>query len=190
MTEKTAFEALMEVVCPGWGFCGTIKDGRPLHVTDFIPERGLVTADQFVTWVFLGDGMNPEAQSHRWQRHKDAIKAAFIEHMGSEVVDASLLRWPGKDYNRTRDVLIINTDGSRRLRIVRDAGGWRWLEEIFNRLPSENRRLRGEWLDHGAQGGPFAGADLAEADARLKLDWLRNNQLFNRSRQVLYGKLK
>lgn len=190
MAEKTGFDALMHVVCPEWGFCGTIKDGRPLHVTDFIPERGPVTADQFVSWVFLGDGMDPDAGPHRWQRHKDAIKAAFVEHMGSEVVDASLLRWPSENYNRTREILIINADGSRRLRMAKDAAGWRWLEEVFNRLPSENRRLRGEWLDGGVQGGPFADVDLAEADARLNLDWLRKNQLFNRSRPVLYGKLR
>lgn len=189
MAERIGFDALMCIVCPEWGFCGTIKDGRPLHVTDFIPERGPVTADQFVTWVFLGDGMDPDALSHRWQRHKDAIKAAFIEHMGSDVVDASLLRWPGQDYDRPRDILIINTDGSRRVRIVSDAGEARWREEIFNRLPSENRRLKGEWLDAGVQGGPFGDAGLAEADARSKLEWLRKNQLFNRSKPVLHGKL-
>lgn len=83
----------MEVVCPGWGYCGCIKDGQPLHVTMLIPPDGPVTADQFVEWVFLADNMNPNSEPERWQRHKDALRAAFVEHMGAEVVDAKRLRW-------------------------------------------------------------------------------------------------
>jgi hypothetical protein len=52
-----------------------------------------VTADQFVEWVFLADGMNPNVRPEKWQRIKDAIRAAFIEHMGGEIADAKALRW-------------------------------------------------------------------------------------------------
>ncbi len=189
MSKKTGFKKLMDVVCPEWGFCGSIKNGRPLHVTDFIPERGTVTADQFAVWVFCGEGIEFDAQPERWQRIRDAFKAAFIEHMGSGVVDASLLRWPDEDYDRPREVLIINTDGSRRLRIVGDAGDAKWVEEISIRLSEEGRRPRVEWLPAGMQGGPFADKTLAEIDATQKLDWLRNKQLFNSSGKKFYGNL-
>lgn len=91
MPKNTGFDALMDVVCVGQGFCGCIKDDKPLHVTDLIPLEGRVTADQFVELVFLGDNMNPKTT--RWQRQKDAIRAAFVEHMGGKSVDARELRW-------------------------------------------------------------------------------------------------
>jgi len=93
MTEKTGYDALMDRVCVGLGFCGCIKNGKPLHVDDLIPGDGPVTADQFVEWVFLADNMNPNADPKRWTPIKQQIKAAFVEHMGSEVVDAAALRW-------------------------------------------------------------------------------------------------
>ena len=49
--------------------------------------------NQFVEWVFLADNLNPNAEPERWQPHKAAIRAAFVEHMGGEVVDAAQLRW-------------------------------------------------------------------------------------------------
>tara|TARA_R100001244_G_scaffold6593_35_gene8427 strand:- start:1106 stop:1399 length:294 start_codon:yes stop_codon:yes gene_type:complete len=93
MTEKTGYDALMDIVCVGWGFCGCIKNDKPLHVDDFIPAEGDVTADQFVEWVFLADNMNPNSDPEQWHRHKQAIRAAFIEHMGGEIVNAKLLQW-------------------------------------------------------------------------------------------------
>lgn len=91
-TDKAGFDALWDDLCAGWGYCGTVKNGKAICVTDFIPERGLVTADQFVDWVFLGDAMEPDAHTGMWQPHKDAIKASFIKDMGGEAVDASRLR--------------------------------------------------------------------------------------------------
>jgi hypothetical protein len=85
----------MYEVCVGWGYCGSIKDDKPLHVDMFIPESGLVSADQFVEWVFLADNQDPNRDLEKWQPHKDAIKAMFIKHMGGETVDAARLRWSG-----------------------------------------------------------------------------------------------
>jgi len=88
------FDALMQVVCPRLGYCGSIhRNGAPLHVTLFIPDEGPVTADQFVEWVFLADRVNPNLEPEKRQPLKDAIRAAFVEHMGGEVVDATALRW-------------------------------------------------------------------------------------------------
>ena len=80
--------ALLHEVCVVWGFCGSIKRRQPLHVDFLIPARGPVTADQFVEWVFLADNLNPNLDPERWQPHKDAIRAAFVRHMGAEIVDA------------------------------------------------------------------------------------------------------
>jgi hypothetical protein len=90
---ESGYDALMHQVCVEWGFCGCVKEGRPLHVDFLIPPRGPVTADQFVEWVFLADNMNPNVEPERWQPHKQAIKAAFVRYMGAEIVDASLLSW-------------------------------------------------------------------------------------------------
>jgi hypothetical protein len=93
MAEKVGFDALMYFICPQHGFCGSVVNGEPRHVTDYIPIDGQVSADEFVEWVFLADDMDPAEDLDKWQKYKDGIKTAFIEHMGSEVVDAQMLRW-------------------------------------------------------------------------------------------------
>ena len=93
MSNKAGYDALMEVVCVGWGYCGCIKDGKPLHVDMFIPQEGSVTADQFVEWVFLAENLDLNGSLDRRNSHKAAIRAAFVEWMGAEVVDARTLRW-------------------------------------------------------------------------------------------------
>ncbi len=62
-----------------------------MHVTLLIPPEGSVTADQFVEWVFLAENWDPNS-SAAWQ-HKDTIRAAFVEHMGAETVEASALQY-------------------------------------------------------------------------------------------------
>ena len=81
------YAALLNEVCVGLGYCGCIKDGEPLHVDDFIPDAGLVTADQFAEWVVLADNMDPSTNPHL-----NAIRRAFVRHMGADTVDATLLR--------------------------------------------------------------------------------------------------
>ncbi|MES2860105.1 MAG: hypothetical protein V4701_01460 [Pseudomonadota bacterium] len=93
MAIKTGYDALLDVACVTLGFCGCVKDDMPLHVDDFIPSSGPVTADQFVEWVFLADDQNPNTEPEKWQGLMDALRAAFVEHMGGEVVDAQRLRW-------------------------------------------------------------------------------------------------
>lgn len=56
-----------------------------------IPASGPVHANQFVEWLFLADNVNPNLA--KYDRYKAALHAAFVTHMGSEVVDAELLRW-------------------------------------------------------------------------------------------------
>jgi hypothetical protein len=66
------------------------KDGKPLHVTDFIPETGPVSADEFARWLIMADGHDSyAAEISRWMPQ---LKAVFVKHMGADVVDASNLR--------------------------------------------------------------------------------------------------
>lgn len=87
------FDALMDIACPGWGFCGCIKHGTHLHVDLLIPSKGPVSADQLVDWLFLADDMNPNSDLEKWQPVRQALRGAFIDCMGAEVVDASRLVW-------------------------------------------------------------------------------------------------
>ena len=91
--ERRGYDRLMHILCVDLGFCGCIKHERPMHVDLLIPPEGPVTADQFVDWVFLADDLNPNSEKENGQPLKTAIRTAFVECMGAEVVDASRLRW-------------------------------------------------------------------------------------------------
>lgn len=88
-----AYNNLQHDVCVKYGWCGGIVDGNPAHVDDFIPDDGLVTADQFVDWLFLADGMDPAKDLEKWAKHKANLRVAFIHHMGADVIEASKLKW-------------------------------------------------------------------------------------------------
>ena len=88
MKRASRFNALMREVCVSMGWCGSFVDDQPLHVDMFIPESGQVSADQFVDWLFEAEGLAGEAESHR-----KVLSAAFVRHMGSDVVDARDLKW-------------------------------------------------------------------------------------------------
>lgn len=90
MRIKAGYDSLMNAVCVGLGYCGCIRDGEPLHVDVFIPQDGLVTADQFVEWVILADNLDPKFVPNA---HKRAIGSAFVQAMGGDVADAKALRW-------------------------------------------------------------------------------------------------
>lgn len=78
---------MMHEFCVGKGWCGSIIDGKPSHVTNFVPEAGIVTAQEFVTWLIQADNCDPN--NKHWQRE---LQQVFIKHMGSDAVDASMLR--------------------------------------------------------------------------------------------------
>ncbi|WP_146770346.1 hypothetical protein [Mesorhizobium hawassense] len=94
MKTNDRFYSLMHAVCAGHGYCGGMHGDKFMDVIDFIPESGNVTADQFVEWVFLAEYENEsERMSPRWDRHRQRIQDYFVEHMGSDAVDASQLKW-------------------------------------------------------------------------------------------------
>jgi hypothetical protein len=47
MGYPNALDGMMHEFCVRLGWCGCIRDGKPLHVSDFIPATGPVSADEF-----------------------------------------------------------------------------------------------------------------------------------------------
>ena len=93
MSRPNAFDGMMHEFCVGLGWCGSVKYGKPLHVTDFIPETGLVSADDFARWLIMADGLDPDQLSpSEIRRWIPELKSVFVKHMGADVVDASKLR--------------------------------------------------------------------------------------------------
>ncbi|MGO4339924.1 hypothetical protein AB4037_34100 [Labrys sp. KB_33_2] len=94
MKAKNRFESLIHTVCVCHGYCGGMHGDKFMHVTDLIPRSGYVTPDQFVEWVFLAEYENEsERMAPRWDRHRQKIRDCFVEHMGSDVVDAGQLKY-------------------------------------------------------------------------------------------------
>ncbi|WP_029623204.1 hypothetical protein [Sphingomonas elodea] len=93
MDRQRAYNALMHEVCVERGWCGGIVDDQPSHVDDFLPEAGPVTAEQFVEWLFQAEGVDASSDPATWGKHKDGLRAAFVRHMGGDLVDASVLKW-------------------------------------------------------------------------------------------------
>ena len=87
MANGSAFDRLLHEVCVGLGYCGSVVDGEPLHVSMFIPDAGPVSADEFVAWVLRAEGFEPTELQHAGE-----IRHAFVRHMGSDIVDARLLK--------------------------------------------------------------------------------------------------
>ncbi|MDO6965796.1 hypothetical protein [Rhizobium alvei] len=63
-----------------------------MHVTDFIPKHGTVSADDFVDWLFLADDETFIGRMNAMRR-RETLRSMFIAHMGSTTVKASRLRW-------------------------------------------------------------------------------------------------
>jgi hypothetical protein len=91
MAREQAFDELYDRICVGLGFCGGLVDGKIHYVTDYIPETGPITAEQFVKWVFDAEGYSVD-DPHRTKFHS-ALKQAFTECMGCDCVDARALKF-------------------------------------------------------------------------------------------------
>jgi hypothetical protein len=93
MGRPNAFDGMMHEFCVKLGWCGCVKDGKPLHVSDFIPETGPVSADDFARFLIMADGFDPDRLSDPELRGwLTRLKAVFVKHMKADVVDASNLR--------------------------------------------------------------------------------------------------
>jgi hypothetical protein len=92
MGRPNAFDGMLDEVCVKLGWCGCVKNGKSLHVIDFIPETGPVSADQFARWLIMADGLDADQLTSEIRRSIHRLKAVFVKHMGADVVDASSLR--------------------------------------------------------------------------------------------------
>jgi hypothetical protein len=92
MGRPKAFDGMLDEFCVRLGWCGCVKDGKPLHVTDFVPETGPVSADQFARWLIMADGLDPDQPTSEIRRWIHQIKAVFVKHMGADIIDATNLR--------------------------------------------------------------------------------------------------
>jgi len=89
MDRPNTFDGMMYEYCVRRGWCGSVKDGKPLHVSDFIPDTGPVFAHEFVGWLILAEGFDTNYLS---MSEIKSLIAVFVKHMGAEVLDASKLR--------------------------------------------------------------------------------------------------
>jgi hypothetical protein len=93
MGRPNAFDGMMHEFCIELGWCGCVRDGKRLHVSDFIPETGPVSADQFAKWLITADGFDSDQLSaSEFRRLMPQLMAVFVKHMGANVIDASNLR--------------------------------------------------------------------------------------------------
>ncbi len=82
---RTAYDKLLEEVCVRLGFCGSVVEGHPLHVDQFLPENGVLTNEAFADALFKAEGWDPAGPQARTFR--DRVYEAFVRHMGGfEVV--------------------------------------------------------------------------------------------------------
>ena len=87
MGNPNRYDGMMHDYCVNKGWCGGVINGAPLHVSDFIPDKGLVSADQFVTWLMKAEGVDPSDLPVR----KELI-SVFMKHMGVYKVEATQLK--------------------------------------------------------------------------------------------------
>lgn len=86
---SAAYDKLLEDVCVRLGFCGSIVDGQPLHVDQFLPQTGTLTDEDFADAVFNAEGWDADGSEAR--RFRSSVRDAFVRHMGGAEIDASML---------------------------------------------------------------------------------------------------
>ncbi|WP_411287552.1 hypothetical protein [Phenylobacterium sp.] len=57
---RAAYDKLLEEVCVRLGFCGSVVDGQPLHVDQFLPQSGVLTNEEFADALFKAEGWDPD----------------------------------------------------------------------------------------------------------------------------------
>jgi hypothetical protein len=83
---QAAYDKLLEEVCVRLGFCGSVVDGRSLHVDQFLPRSGVLTNDEFADALFKAEGWDPDGSEARTFR--SSVRESFVRHMGASQVDA------------------------------------------------------------------------------------------------------
>lgn len=148
----------MQVVCAQWCLGRRFEpDGEYSDMTRFFPATGSVGADQFVRWAFEASAVRPDDPAPRWRRARAAIRAAFIAHMGGEVVDAAALRWDEVDVlGRPRLPLPDPEAFARNLtdeELVEEMGAREdWRDRLIAERELDRRRRPPAWIGWAASG--------------------------------------
>ncbi|RZI56534.1 MAG: hypothetical protein EOP14_05710 [Pseudomonas sp.] len=58
---------------------------------DFIPERGKVSVEQFIDWLYLAEG-EKQSRSPSDVMLQEKLRSCFIGYMGSDIVSAYKMR--------------------------------------------------------------------------------------------------
>ena len=91
MPKPTKFDGMMhDYGKKGW--LGWTVDGKRFHVTDFIPDKGLVNANQFVSWLIEAEGFESGDPRINDIKLRKTLVEVFIKHMGTNEIDASFLK--------------------------------------------------------------------------------------------------
>jgi hypothetical protein len=91
MKKLSDFDRLLRAVCVQYGFCGSLQDKGSLHVIDFIPERGKVSVEQFIDWLYLAEG-EKRSRNPSDVLLQEKLRSCFIGYMGSDIVSAYQIR--------------------------------------------------------------------------------------------------
>ena len=84
---RTAYDKLLEEVCVRLGFCGSVVDGQPRSVDQFLPESGILTSEAFADALFKAEGWDPDGPEARTFR--SSVREAFVRHMGASEMEAA-----------------------------------------------------------------------------------------------------
>lgn len=91
MAKPTLYDGMIhELVARGWG--GSVRDGKWVGLSDFIPPAGPVTAEQFADWQIQAAGHDLDMVNNQTRRWQQKLVEIFVRHMGAEIVEASILR--------------------------------------------------------------------------------------------------
>ena len=92
---KSGYDALLWTCCVEMGFCGgTTVEGKAAHVSDYIPDTGFVTAEQFVSWLLIAEVFHPETVY--FSEYRSNLVRTFVDHMGGDLVDVVRLKPGGR----------------------------------------------------------------------------------------------
>lgn len=90
IVHPTPFDLLLRDVCVRLGFCGGLVNGKPSHLTDLLPDVGVVTAEEFAKLAISAEG-GPPSSSDQQRRWVAVLADAFFEHLGTASAPAESL---------------------------------------------------------------------------------------------------
>ena len=88
IVERTKAAALLWKVCVVGGWCGGTADGEAVHVDDFLPSSGNISAREFAEAVIRGDGV-PLDES-RWADTMAWLEKEFLAAFDVPSVEAKV----------------------------------------------------------------------------------------------------